>query len=88
MKVKLIYFKPSGKFYAEGEYETQLPADDLQHPPGARGTTHCRAGHAIDIAGPAGYELERKLGDSATAGAQIYMTGNRVRVPAVHATKT
>lgn len=36
MKVKLTYFKPSGKFYAEGEYETKLPADDLQHPPGAR----------------------------------------------------
>lgn len=36
MKVKLTYFKPSGKFYAEGEYETRLSADDLQHPPGAR----------------------------------------------------
>lgn len=23
MKVKLTYFKPSGKYYSEGEYETQ-----------------------------------------------------------------
>ena len=37
------------------------------------GTTHCRAGHAIDIAGPAGYKLERTLDDSARAGAMIYM---------------
>jgi hypothetical protein len=37
------------------------------------GTTHCRAGQAVDIAGTAGYELERKLGDPARAGAMIYM---------------
>ena len=36
------------------------------------GTTHCRAGHAIDLAGEAGYELERKH-DSARAGEMIYM---------------
>ncbi len=36
-------------------------------------TTHCRAGHAIDIAGRAGYELERKLDDPARAAAMIYM---------------
>lgn len=26
MLVKLTYFKPTGKYYAIGEYETQLPA--------------------------------------------------------------
>ncbi len=35
------------------------------------GTTHCRAGWAIHIAGDAGYALEKKLGSSA-AGALIY----------------
>lgn len=24
MKVKLTYFKPSGKYYSEGEYDTEL----------------------------------------------------------------
>jgi hypothetical protein len=36
-------------------------------------TTHCRAGWAIHLAGMAGYELERKLGDSGRAGRAIYM---------------
>jgi len=36
MQVKLTYFKPSGKYYSGAEYETQLPAEDLQHPPGTR----------------------------------------------------
>ena len=35
------------------------------------GTTHCRAGWAIELAGDAGRELERALGSSA-AGALIY----------------
>ena len=34
-------------------------------------TTHCRAGWAIHLAGPAGYELEKKVGPCA-AGALIY----------------
>jgi len=34
-------------------------------------TTHCRAGHAINLAGDAGYKLEDAVG-SATAGALIY----------------
>ena len=34
-------------------------------------TTHCRAGWAIHLAGPAGYELEKKIGPNA-AGALIY----------------
>jgi len=32
-------------------------------------TTHCRAGWAIHLAGPAGYELEEKLGWCAAGGA-------------------
>src|SRR3990167_6733018 len=36
------------------------------------GTTHCRAGHAIDLAGEAGYALEKKF-SSSVAGALIYM---------------
>jgi hypothetical protein len=34
-------------------------------------TTHCRAGWAIHLAGPAGYELEKRF-DSEIAGAMIY----------------
>ena len=36
------------------------------------GTTHCRAGHAIDLAGENGYALEKKFSPS-VAGALIYM---------------
>lgn len=32
MLVKLTYFKPSGKFYAEGEYETGVPDEDCGWP--------------------------------------------------------
>jgi uncharacterized protein YjbI with pentapeptide repeats len=35
-------------------------------------TTHCRAGWAIHLAGKAGYDLERRLGNSALAGRAIY----------------
>ena len=35
------------------------------------GTTHCRAGYAICMAGPAGFDLERKFG-SERAGRMIY----------------
>jgi uncharacterized protein YjbI with pentapeptide repeats len=35
-------------------------------------TTHCRAGWAIHLAGKAGYDLEKKLGDPAMAGRAIY----------------
>lgn len=35
MLVKLCYFKPSGKYYSEGEYETAITAVDLVHPDGA-----------------------------------------------------
>jgi hypothetical protein len=35
-------------------------------------TTHCRAGWAVHLAGKDGYELERKLGSTAAAGALIY----------------
>ena len=35
------------------------------------GTTHCRAGWAIHLAGAAGYALEDRIGSSA-AGALIY----------------
>lgn len=37
MKVVLRYFKPSGKWYADGEYETSVPEVDLVHPAGQRG---------------------------------------------------
>jgi hypothetical protein len=35
------------------------------------GTTHCRAGWAVHLAGDAGYALERQVG-SRVAGARIY----------------
>jgi len=35
-------------------------------------TTHCRAGWAIHLAGAAGYELEKTLGNPAFAGRAIY----------------
>lgn len=37
----------------------------------ACGTTHCRAGWAVNLAGKAGYELEKKYGP-AVAGGMIY----------------
>jgi hypothetical protein len=43
------------------------------------GTTHCRAGWAIHLAGKSGYELEAKVG-SQTAGTLIYLK-NTGRVP-------
>ena len=50
------------------------------------GTTHCRAGGAIHLAGPAGYELERQLGPS-VAGALITMAScpGLEQVPDFHA---
>jgi hypothetical protein len=39
----------------------------------ACGTTHCRAGSAIHLAGKAGYALERKLGNPERAGRAIYL---------------
>ena len=39
----------------------------------ACGTTHCRAGSAIHLAGEAGYALERKLGSTEEAGRAIYL---------------
>ena len=47
------------------------------------GTTHCRAGHAIDAAGQAGYALERVFGPRLTAAA-IYL-GNTGMLPDFHA---
>ena len=29
MKVKVTYFKESGKFYGEGEYETAMPEEEM-----------------------------------------------------------
>ena len=50
------------------------------------GTTHCRAGWAITLAGDAGAELERRLGPS-VAGALIYTASRPGRpVPDWHAT--
>lgn len=34
MKVHLNYFKPNGKHYASGEYDTAVPVVELHHPPG------------------------------------------------------
>ena len=39
----------------------------------ACGTTHCRAGSAIHLAGEDGYALERKLGSAEDAGRAIYL---------------
>ena len=47
------------------------------------GTSHCRAGHAIDAAGPAGYELEKVFGPE-LAAATIYL-GNTGMLPNFHA---
>ena len=46
----------------------------------ACGTTHCRAGWAITLAGDAGRELERRFGPSA-AGALIYAASGSHPVP-------
>ena len=35
-------------------------------------TTHCRAGWAVQLAGKEGFDLEKKLGSTAAAGALIY----------------
>jgi hypothetical protein len=35
-------------------------------------TTHCRGGHAIHLAGPAGYEFEKQVGNPAIAARMIY----------------
>jgi hypothetical protein len=47
---------------------------------GSCGTTHCRAGFAIHLAGEAGYALERKYGDPEHAGMLIYRASTG-RVP-------
>jgi hypothetical protein len=46
------------------------------------GTTHCRGGWAIHLAGPAGYELEERVGVE-RAAAQIYQASVG-RVPWFH----
>ena len=48
-------------------------------------TTHCRAGWAIHLAGPAGYMLEDVIGPSA-AGALIYAASGSHPVPDWHTT--
>ena len=49
-------------------------------------TTHCRAGWAIHLAGPPGYDLENRIGPCA-AGALIYAASRPgVPVPDFHAT--
>lgn len=48
-------------------------------------TTHCRAGHAIDLAGSQGYALEAQFGPG-TAGALIYLASTG-RVPDFYATR-
>ncbi len=50
-------------------------------------TTHCRAGWAIHLAGKAGYELEKKLGDSQLAGRAIYLASTG-RAPHFFATNS
>jgi len=37
MKVNLTYFKPEGKYYASGEYDTAVPVVEFSGPPGASG---------------------------------------------------
>ena len=44
------------------------------------GSTHCRAGWAIHLAGKEGYALEKKNGDPQHAGAAIYRASTG-RVP-------
>ena len=46
----------------------------------ACGTSHCRAGWAVMIAGPAGLALERELGSALEAGRAIYLASTG-RVP-------
>jgi hypothetical protein len=37
------------------------------------GTTHCTAGHMVNLAGDAGYALERKLGSTQAAARKLYL---------------
>lgn len=53
------------------DVDVQQIADTKKVDPNWCMTTHCRAGHAINFAGIAGYELEAKLGP-ALAGGLIY----------------
>lgn len=48
--------------------------------PEACGTTHCRAGSSIHLAGAAGYALEKRLGSAEEAGRAIYLASTG-RVP-------
>ena len=50
------------------------------HGTSACGTTHCRAGSAIHLAGDRGYALEQELGDPQSAGRAIYLASTG-RVP-------
>jgi uncharacterized protein YjbI with pentapeptide repeats len=55
---------------------TAVPASfDMSHwhRTTACGTTHCRAGYAVHLAGPGGYQLEKKLGSAEFAGRAIYL---------------
>src|SRR6185437_12847560 len=55
-----------------GEYAN---GDELEggETPEMCGTTHCRAGSAIHLAGAAGYALEKRLGSAEDAGRAIYL---------------
>jgi hypothetical protein len=58
-----------------GNWHDSDPDED-----GPCGTTHCRAGWAIHLAGEAGYALERKVDDPDIAGGLIY-AASRPGVP-------
>lgn len=48
MKVVLTYFKPSGKYYAGGEYETKVESTDFGWPMGASGPALYRIWDEVD----------------------------------------
>jgi hypothetical protein len=57
-----------------------LGPSGVEATPEACGTTHCRAGSAVYLAGEAGYALERELGSAEEAGRAIYLASTG-RVP-------
>jgi hypothetical protein len=69
------------RWHGEHAFGDQLTGDES---PEMCGTTHCRAGSAIHLAGAAGYALEKRLGSAEEAGRAIYLASTG-RVPHFYA---
>jgi hypothetical protein len=59
-----------GRWHGEHPNGEELAGNET---PEMCGTTHCRAGSAIHLAGVAGYALEKRLGSAEQAGRAIYL---------------